>query len=106
LPSWFPGTGQANRAKSLQGIVSRFHEWPVEELSRKIVRALHIIAFQFDLTLRLQAAGTAEPCFLEAQLRQAEENKELREIVKYTAGSLFGGGEDTVCLSFFVPVGF
>ncbi|KAF8992545.1 cytochrome P450 [Cyathus striatus] len=89
LPSWFPGTYYAYKARSYRLAVLRMHEYPFEAVKRELQE------------------GTAQPSYLSHYLSQLQgdyNDKEHMDDLKGSACMLYAGGVETSpsALSFFV----
>ncbi|KAF9002124.1 cytochrome P450 [Cyathus striatus] len=89
LPSWFPGTYYAFKAREFRSAVRKMHEYPFEAVKRQLKE------------------GTAQPSFLAYFLDQLGANsdkKEHMEDLQGSAGVIFAGGAETTysALSHFI----
>ncbi|KAF9002123.1 cytochrome P450 [Cyathus striatus] len=89
LPSWFPGTYYASKAREFRSAVRKMHEYP------------------FEVTKRQLKEGTAKPSFLSHFLDQLQGNyddKQHMEDLQGSAGVIFAGGAETTysALSHFI----
>ncbi|KAI0260544.1 cytochrome P450 [Gloeopeniophorella convolvens] len=89
VPTWFPGAGFRKAASNAKDYITRFADVP------------------FQFTLREMAKGTARPSFISDNMREGTLTAEEVDTLKWSAGSLLGGGTDTsvsVLLSFFLTM--
>ncbi|KAF8989158.1 cytochrome P450 [Cyathus striatus] len=89
LPSWFPGTYYAFKARSFRTAIRKMHEYP------------------FEFVQRQMKEGTAQPSFLSFHLDQLHgviPDEEHVEDLQGSAGAMFSGGADTTAaaISLFI----
>ncbi|KZT51052.1 cytochrome P450 [Calocera cornea HHB12733] len=86
IPEWFPGAGFKRRAREWRATSDRLRQDHLDKVKRDM------------------SAGTAHPSYVTNLLSQTEKSErmdvaEVEELVKWSAGTLYGAGSDTTVVT-------
>jgi hypothetical protein len=102
LPNWFPGTGFRKTAREWSSTLNQMIELPYQYVKDQMVIS-KLLQLAGCLLLLRQASGIAPPSFTAKLLQERDVTPEQEFDIKWSAGSLYSAGADTVSRSAHTP---
>jgi hypothetical protein len=100
LPEWFPGASFKREAKRMRADLMRACDRPYDRVMKELVSRICPLC---DILRNqpLQDAGNYKSSFFHQLLSESNLNHYQRELIKWSAMSMYLGGSDTVSLQLF-----